>query len=123
TTAGVFFFNINTYKKLRQAYIYITDTIPGNNNLIDPRFQGLSPQSIKSYRNAVRQDVDYSVLVFLLFWGLNVVDATVDAHLKAFDVSPDIGMRIKPGFNYMSNNAGVSLVFFFKDKKSKPQLP
>ena len=119
TTAGVFFFNINTYKKLRQAYIYSVDTIAANDKLIDPRFQGLSPESIKSYRNSVRQDVDYSVLIFLVFWGLNVVDATVDAHLKAFDVSPDIGMRIKPGFNYMSNNAGVSLVFFLKDKKSK----
>ncbi|MEO6818814.1 MAG: DUF5683 domain-containing protein, partial [Ginsengibacter sp.] len=75
TTAGVFFYNIGTYKKLRQAYIYITDTIPGNDNLIDPRFQGLSAEPIRSYRNAVRQDVDYSVLIFLLFWGLNVVDA------------------------------------------------
>ena len=119
TTAGVFFFNINTYKKLRQAYIYKLDTIQGNDLLIDPRFRGLSAESIKSYRNSVRQDVDYSVLIFLLFWGLNVVDATVDAHLKAFDVSPDIGMRIKPGFNYRSNNAGVSLVFFLKDKKLK----
>ena len=123
TTAGVFFYNIGTYKKLRQAYIYKSDTIALNDKLIDPRFQGLSAESIRSYRNAVRQDVDYSVLIFLVFWGLNVVDATVDAHLKAFDVSPDIGMRIKPGFNYMSNNAGVSLVFFIKDKKSKTLFP
>jgi hypothetical protein len=56
-------------------------------------------------------------------WGLNVVDATVDAHLKAFDVSPDIGMKIRPGFNYTTNNAGVSLVFFFKDKSSKALQP
>lgn len=122
-TTGVFFYNIGTYNKLRQAVIYKIDTIPGNDALIDPRFQGLSPESLKSYRNAVRQDVDYSVLVFLLFWGLNVVDATVDAHLKAFDVSPDITMKIKPSFNYTTNGAGISLVFSFKDKKVRNLVP
>jgi hypothetical protein len=60
-------------------------------------------------------------LVFLLFWGLNVVDATVDAHLKAFDVSPDIGMKLKPSLS--TNNPGISLVFFFKDKSDQPLLP
>jgi hypothetical protein len=54
------------------------------------------------------------VLAFLVLWGLNVVDATVDAHLKAFDVSPDIGLRLSP--NLSSYNKGISLVFFFKDK-------
>ncbi len=39
---------------------------------------------------------DYAILFGLLFWGLNVVDATVDAHLKDFDVSEDLSLRIKP---------------------------
>jgi hypothetical protein len=50
-----------------------------------------------------------------------VVDATVDAHLKAFDVSSDIGMKLRP--NLSTNNAGISFVFFFKDKSPKPLLP
>jgi hypothetical protein len=55
------------------------------------------------------------VLFFFVFWGLNVVDATVDGHLKAFDVSSDITLKIKPRFN--QNLTGISLVFSLKDSR------
>jgi len=118
-TAGIFIYNLNTYKALRQAVIYRSDTITANDALIDPRFINFSTEAIRSYRNSYRQNVDYSVLFFLIFWGLNVVDATVDAHLKAFDVSDNISFRIKPGYNPYSNTAALSLVFSFKDKHTK----
>ncbi len=121
TTAGVFFYNLKTYKLLRKAVIYRGDT--STYNLVDPQFRNLSTESIRTYRNAFRQNIDYSVLFFLLFWGLNVVDATVDAHLQAFDVSPDISMKIRPGLNSNNNGPGISFVFFFKDKHSKVLLP
>ena len=118
-TAYIFFDNLKTYKLLRQAVIYRSDTIVANDALIDPRFVNLSTESIRSYINSYRQNVDYSVLFFLLFWGLNIVDATVDAHLKAFDVSDNISFRVKPGYNPTANTGGISLVFSFKDKQSK----
>ena len=121
TTAGVFFYNLKTYKLLRKAIIYRGDT--STYNLVDPQFRNLSTESIRTYRNAFRQNIDYSVLFFLLFWGLNIVDATVDAHLQAFDVSPDISMKIRPGLNSTNNGPGISFVFFFKDKHSKVLLP
>lgn len=116
TTAGIFLYNLKTYKLLRQAVIFRLDKDSSNDVLIDSRFRGLSTESIKTNRNLFRQNVDYSVLFFLVFWGLNVVDATVDAHLKAFNVSPDVTMKIKPGFNYVTNSAGISFVFNFKEK-------
>ena len=119
TTAGIFFYNLKTYKLLRQAVVYRSDTIASNDALVDPRFINLSTESIRRYRNAFRQNVDYSVLFFLVFWGLNVVDATVDAHLKSFDVSDDISLRIKPSYNPSNNTSGISLVFSFKDKHAK----
>jgi hypothetical protein len=120
TTAAVFFYNKKTYKELKQAYIYISDTIDSNDVLIKSEFKNLSPESIRTYRNSFRQNVDYSVLVFLVFWGLNVVDATVDAHLKAFDVSNDISLKVKPSLK--TNSAGISLVFTFKDNRTKNLL-
>lgn len=122
-TAGVFFYNLKTYRQLRQAVIYRLDSDTSNDRLINPEFVNLSTESIRMYRNAFRQNIDYSVLVFFVFWGLNVVDATVDAHLKAFDVSPDITMKIRPSFNYPTGSAGVSLVFSLKDKHDKPFKP
>jgi hypothetical protein len=50
------------------------------------------------------------VLVFLILWGLNVVDASVDAHLKSFDVSPDLSLQLKAGYSDMARTNGVSLV-------------
>ena len=61
--------------------------------------QPISTESLRYYRDSYRQAMDYSILLFILFWGLNVVDAAVDAHLKSFDVSPDLSMQFKPYLN------------------------
>jgi len=118
TTAGIYFFNIKTYRTLKLAFIYISDNIPSNNLLIDPRFSNLTASAIRSYRDSFRQNIDYSVLFFILFWGLNVADATVDAHLKAFDVNDNLSLQFKPGFSSMANTAGLSLVLNIGKKKS-----
>ena len=122
-TAGVFFYNLKTYKQLRQAYIYKTDSNPLNDTLIPLDLALLSAESLRAYRNEFRQNIDYSVLVFLIFWGLNVVDATVDAHLKAFDVSDEISMKFKPRYDPLSNQSGIGLVFSFKDKHLNHPAP
>jgi hypothetical protein len=121
-TAGVFVYNLNTYKELKQAVIYRSDTIPWNDTLINPELKNLSTSALKNYRNEYRQNVDYSVLVFFLFWGLNIVDATVDAHLKTFDISPNLSMKIRPNLNYL-NSPGISVVFSFREKSKLPHMP
>jgi Family of unknown function (DUF5683) len=80
--------------------------------------------SLRTYRNEYRKDEDYSILFFLLFWGLNVVDATVDAHLMYFDVSDQLSMHLQqpsPGFLAPGASAtGVSLIFDFHKPHYKP---
>lgn len=110
TTAGIYFYNVKNYRSLKEAYIYLTDTDPNNDGQVNPLYRNLSAESIRSYRNSFRQNVDYSVLFFLLFWGLNVVDATVDAHLKAFDVDDNLSLEIRPGYSPMAKTSGISLV-------------
>ncbi|MEO7769256.1 MAG: DUF5683 domain-containing protein [Ferruginibacter sp.] len=119
-TGGVFAYNVKNYKLLRLAYIYKIDTIPGNDALIDPRFKNLSAEALRSYRNSFRQNVDYSALFFLVFWGLNVVDATVDGHLKEFDVNDNLSFRLKQGYSPLANTTGISLVLDIHSKKTKP---
>ena len=119
-TAGVFYYNMKTYRLLRDAYIYATDTDSTNDSLIDPRFQNLSDEAIRTYRNEFRQNVDYSVLFFILFWGLNIVDATVDAHLRKFDVNDNLTLQLKQGYSPMANTTGLSLVLDIHSKKYKP---
>jgi hypothetical protein len=78
-------------------------------NQIKPNLQPLPEESLKYYRNQFRRDIDYSVLFFLVLWGLNVVDATVDAHLKTFDVGNDLSLRIAPGYSETASTHGLSL--------------
>jgi hypothetical protein len=120
-SAGVFFFNLKTYRELRQSVIYRARNTHADSLLVPEEFRSFSTQFLRVNRNAFRQNIDYSVLAFLALWGLNVVDATVDAHLKAFDVSPDIGMKLTPSLS--GDVKGLSLVFFFKDKSSRPLSP
>lgn len=112
TTAYIFFRNIKQFREANNAYKNAIDNIPTNDYLIPEPYYSVrtSPDRIKSFRNEVRQNVDYSVLFFIAFWGLNVVDAAVDAHLKTFDVSDELTLQIKPGYSPLANTNGISLV-------------
>lgn len=116
TAAGFFIYNRKEYIDARDAYRYKVDTIASNDNLIKPKFRPVDAESVRQYRIGVRQYVDYSVLIFLLLWGLNVVDATVDGHLKAFEVSDDLSMQINPTVNPVTKQANVGLIFTFGNK-------
>lgn len=113
---GTFIYNKNWYTKTRDAarMIALNDTA-NYKGRVDPQLWVFFSTdnaigSLLNYRNEFRRNMDYSILITLLFWGLNVVDATVDAHLKDFDVSDDLSLRIKPTLiNY--STPGVSFVF------------
>lgn len=115
TCAGVFFFNLGSYKDTKFAYkvkynMRVNRTDSALFPKIKPILKPLSEESLRFYRNQYRRDIDYSALFFLILWGLNVVDASVDAHLKSFDVSPDLSLKFKPGYSDMAKTNGLSLV-------------
>lgn len=112
TTAALFFRNLRQYREAKEAYELATDSDPTNDSLIkQPYFTVRNqPERIRSFRNSVRQNVDYTVLFFVLFWGLNVADAAVDAHLKTFNVNDDLSLQIKAGYSPVARTNGISLV-------------
>jgi hypothetical protein len=117
TTAYIYAYNITNYRDLRFAYKAMVEAAGGdstNYKLMKPQYRLYDAESIRYYRNEFRKNVDYTVLVFILFWGLNVADAAAAAHLRTFDVSPDLTFKIKPGYSEMGNTAGLSLVLAFK---------
>lgn len=114
-TGYIFVDNIKTYKEYKFAYTARIEAQPPtldstDYNQLDEIYKTLSPNTIRAARDEFRRYVDYSALIFILLWGLNVVDAAVDAHLKAFDVSPDLSLHVKPGYSDMARTNGVSLV-------------
>ena len=110
--AYLFFRNLKQYKDAKNAYILATDGDPSNDRLIKQPYYSVKdyPERIRTFRNEVRQNVDYSALFFLVFWALNVADAAVDAHMKTFDVSDDLSLQVKPGYSPMARTNGISLV-------------
>lgn len=112
---GIFFYNLGNYKDTRFAYrVKYNMRVNGTDSALYPQIKDnlkpLSEESLRYYRNQFRRDIDFSVLVFILLWGLNVVDAAVDAHLKSFDVSPDLSFRFKPGYSEMAKTNGLNFV-------------
>jgi hypothetical protein len=123
-TGYVFIDNLKYYRGVRYAYKVLINKDSANFDNVGDEFEFAVRNnyitSLRTARNEVRKNIDYSVLFFIAFWGLNVVDATVDAHLKSFDVSSELSLKIKP--NILSNTqvAGLSLVFDIHKAKSKP---
>jgi len=131
--AYTFFSNHKLYQQCQQAIalIYpfssIGATVPDTvyNKISNPSIRSLvannaanssaAAQSLRTYRNEYRKDQDYSVLFFLLFWGLQIVDATVDAHLMSFDVSNELSLHLQQPSGNLASPAngmmGVGMAF------------
>ncbi|HXB07379.1 MAG TPA: DUF5683 domain-containing protein [Puia sp.] len=135
--AYTYFYNRSWYNKCQGAISIINDyraqniPIPDNViNSVDPKLRAFlsagDDNSLRSYRNQYRKDEDYSILFFILFWGLNIVDATVDAHLASFDVGSELSFHFdQPSTNAlavgpMGRGVGLSLVVDFHKAKYKP---
>jgi hypothetical protein len=119
----LFIYNNDWYKKTKFAYEarYKAQYDKDSSDLaaIDPDLKNLSITSLQTYRNSFRRDRDYSILFFLLAWGLNVVDATVFGHLKDFDVSNNLSMNLKPQFNPNTKSSGLMVTFHPKKPEKK----
>lgn len=115
--------NLNGFKRSRYAYNYLYDRQNPPQNPADTFgvYSGIHPffvvavnngnlSALQNYRNQSRQNVDYSALFFILLWGLNVVDAAVDGHLKDFNVTDDLSFRIKPGKMPIGNTTGIGII-------------
>ena len=115
-TTYVFLTNLRQYKDSKEAYRLAIDDDPSNDYLIKEPYYTVKnqPDRIRVFRNQVRQSLDYSVLIFIGIWGLNVADAAVDANLKTFDVSDDLSFIIKGGYSPMAATNGISFILQIK---------
>jgi hypothetical protein len=84
--------NNKSYVKYRDAYIGRIDEDTSNNNIL-PEYSTEDLRELKNYHWKYR---DMSILIIAAVWALNILDATVDAHLYSFDISDNLSMRIEP---------------------------
>lgn len=106
--AAIYFIQFNTdkYQTYRKAYIA---SLEGR----DHEFTGIYDQSsLKQLQDGYKRYLDITVLLTAVGYTLQVIDAVVFAHLKNFDVTPDISLRLQPVAN--PQGAGLGLVMHFR---------
>ena len=118
---STFNYNRTWYRKTKFAYAVRINKDTANFLTIDPELQPLSSSSLKLYRNEFRKNMDFSVIGLLVLWGINVVDATVDGHLRTFDISDDLSLKVKPVISNNLSSGGMSLTLNFRKKEIIPK--
>lgn len=85
--------------------------------LSEREIDGAGPYSITLITTAANQYRRYKQLSFVglgLGWLLFAIEANVSAHLKTFDVSRDISMKISPSILEKNQTLGFKMAFNFK---------
>ncbi|MEY3349311.1 MAG: hypothetical protein RLY46_1350, partial [Bacteroidota bacterium] len=110
---STFKYNSDWYTKTRFAYTARVTNDTANFKNIARELQPISTEALRTYRNSFRKNMDFSVLGLLLMWGLNVVDATVDGHLRTFNISDDLTMSIQPSTRNFQQGFGMTATLHF----------
>lgn len=100
--------------KLKQFNGYIRNYY---NDIPNPApYDRLGISEIETLRNSYRRNVQIASFGTVLAWGLSIVDATVDAHMRSFDVSDKLTIKLKPQLNYSNFTyyAGISVNLHLK---------
>jgi len=67
---------------------------------LEAPFKSTPTDRLQYYKNGYRRDRDYYIILTVLFYIVNMVDAAVDAHFFTYDISNDLTLQWQP---YMMN--------------------
>jgi hypothetical protein len=100
--------NLNDYQSYRIAYVSRIN----NTYLTDKYATIYTTAQLSQLQNDANKYLNLTVLFSGLGYMLQVLDAVTSAHLKNFDISRDISMRMSP--IAAPNGIGLGLVFNYK---------
>ncbi len=114
--------NNTKYLKYKTALASFYDSnlqLKPNAPIVLVTFNGVTRQlnfnQILQRTDFYRRNRDYSYLSLAGVWVFNIIDANVSAHLKTFDLSDDISLKIKPSIDNQNeyNQITMGLKFTF----------
>lgn len=109
---GIYFYitNNKNYNRYRRAY---KSRLAGFNN---DEFQGIvtDNNALIDAQEFYQRNRDLSLLLTVVAYVLNIVDANVDAHLLQFNVSDDLSLRPHIDQNEVDFNRSLGLTLNFK---------
>jgi len=108
--------NTNDYRDFREAYKWVSSKQESGkeNKYTDGSY---SEDQLKSYMNYYQTNMEWCYFFIGLLYGLQIVEATVTAHLLTFDISDDLSFSVKPlplplpdrSFSTFNSAIGLSL--------------
>ncbi len=84
-----------------------------------------SDDNILELKNYYQRNRELSIIGFVIWYTLNIVDATVDGHLYSFDISDNLSMNVSPYFikdNYFSNTFTSGFHLTLTPKREQNQI-
>jgi hypothetical protein len=126
-TIGYFIgWNNGFYSTYKQAYSDFTDDDPATDSYLDldaTQYYDLeNPTDSLNFKTGLSKQSDYYrrnrdllIISMIGFYGLNIIDASVDAHLFDFDISEDLTLNWQPAVKTFENQLvyGVNCTFKF----------
>lgn len=109
--------NHKRYIAFRDALLYREDGNPIT--VSDGLYTTFTNDGLRTRRDAFRRDRDFNMVLTLGVYMLNIAEAAATAHLKSFDISDDLSLKVEPKTMLLPDNqlfTGVSLRFTFKNK-------
>ena len=111
---SIFFISQNNkyYQDFLTSYKYRVDNDPNTNDLL---YSDLTDAEVFSNLELTRTWLEWSYVATIGIYLLQIVDASVDAHLFNFDVSDDLSLNIRPSLIQTQNrmDGGLALTFSF----------
>lgn len=107
--------NAKEYRKYKEAYTYVAN---GDSTGINNDYVGkYDEQQLLDGKDYHRRNMELSYIITGLWYILNIVDASVDAHFFDYDVSDDLSIKLDPMFHVRPEDfqtiSGVKLTIKF----------
>ncbi|MEP3387813.1 MAG: DUF5683 domain-containing protein [Reichenbachiella sp.] len=102
-------YNNDFYNAFRNAYIAQTD---GDDSTLNP-FPQFSEEALQRNAERFKRNRDFMVIMGVVYYLVQIVDAHVSAHLIEFNINDDLALQptYYPREEYFAQNVGMSLVF------------
>jgi hypothetical protein len=92
-----------------------------NDPITIPAISNYSGEQLQSLKLSYKKSRDLAAIGLVIVYLFNIIDANVDGHLKSFDVSDDLSLKIDPwqniyqdSYNNYNTSLGLSIKLNFK---------
>jgi hypothetical protein len=109
--------NHQNYLQFRRVNFILNDANPNNDVSVEDFTARISGVNLERRIENFRRDKEYWIILAGVFYILNIVDATVDAHLREFEINKSLSIGMQPSIQPSLGNGiqtGLSLSLKFK---------